>query len=85
MFYIQYSGWGITHTPHECAGLARVFAIWGLDKFWGGLGFAHVKDNSRFPSGMATRNALARHRKCNNGDNLRQANAAANFHFAAEL
>jgi hypothetical protein len=28
----QYSGWSITHTPRECAGLAWVFVSLGLDK-----------------------------------------------------
>jgi hypothetical protein len=30
-FCIKYSGWSITHTPHEYAGLARVLAVLGLD------------------------------------------------------
>jgi hypothetical protein len=33
---IQYSGWSITHTPRECAGLARVFVSSGLDKIFPG-------------------------------------------------
>src|ERR1700733_4959323 len=32
--YIQYNGLGITHTPRECAGLARGFAVLGLDKLF---------------------------------------------------
>jgi hypothetical protein len=28
---IQYSGWGTTDTPRECAGLARVLVVLGLD------------------------------------------------------
>jgi hypothetical protein len=30
---LQYSGWSITNTPRECAGLARRFAVSGLDRF----------------------------------------------------
>jgi hypothetical protein len=33
--YYQYNDWKVTDTPRECAGLERVFAVWGLDKlFW---------------------------------------------------
>jgi hypothetical protein len=31
---VQYSGWSITYTPREFAGLARVL-IWGLDMVFG--------------------------------------------------
>ena len=29
---INYSGWGGTAVPPDCSGLARGFAIWGLDR-----------------------------------------------------
>jgi hypothetical protein len=32
VFFIDYSVWSITHTPLECAGLARVLVIVGLDR-----------------------------------------------------
>src|SRR5271170_460665 len=32
MFCIHYSGYTITHTPRESAGLTWGFAIWGLDR-----------------------------------------------------
>jgi hypothetical protein len=44
---IQYSGWRITNTPRECAGLTGGFAILGLDRIWWWLrGFAGRRGNS---------------------------------------
>jgi uncharacterized protein YfaT (DUF1175 family) len=34
MLSIQYSGWGETHAPRDCAGLVRVFGNSGLDRFF---------------------------------------------------
>jgi hypothetical protein len=34
MLYIQYTWWSGTHRTSECAGLARGFAIWGLDRIF---------------------------------------------------
>jgi hypothetical protein len=40
LFYIQYNGLTRTDTPRECAGLARVFVVLGLDKILGGSAVA---------------------------------------------
>jgi len=37
---VHYSGWRGTDTPRECAGLARVFAVQGLDNYLAGYNFA---------------------------------------------
>jgi len=32
MSWINYKDLGLTHTPHECSGLERVFVMQGLDR-----------------------------------------------------
>jgi hypothetical protein len=53
---IQYSGWSITDTPRECAGLARVFVFLGLDRIFDPVPIA-IKAYDDFPYGVETANA----------------------------
>jgi hypothetical protein len=51
----QYSGWRLTDTPRECAGLTRGFAVLGLDRF-GGRGLSWLpKAESRLSLATAVR------------------------------
>jgi hypothetical protein len=58
MFCIQYSGWDITHTPRECAGLTRVFAVQGLDKSFG-PNSSGVQDAGAMSAGILLRDYFA--------------------------
>jgi hypothetical protein len=47
MSYFKYNCWGITHTPRDCVGSARVFETWGLDRFLTGLAMGQVYGDDR--------------------------------------
>jgi hypothetical protein len=49
--FIHYSWWLETNTPRECAGLALVFGVWGLDRFLRQLNKCEEQNKQQIPFG----------------------------------